>query len=647
MLLSLRVAGSPNGDLLDASRRAVDGAVEAQDWSEVGAALRRLWRTHAGVSQAGFVLGRIAQLPPGWAPRGGRLTVLRSFTIEPLVPVLRAAAAVEGIDLDVTVGGFNTYAQEILDPGSLLYTEWKPDIVVLAVQTRDVAPELWAGAVSPDVTLDNGAIAARVASELCSLIGALRQRSSAQVLVHGLELPAAPALGIADRAHPDGQTAAVVAINLELTAVCERLDGVHYVDFDSFVADCGRASLFDEAKWDAMRAPVRSGHLPGLAALWMRFIAPLLGRSAKVLVVDLDNTMWGGVVGEDGMDGLVIGPDGPGRHHLALQRALIALRTRGILLAVCSKNDHGDAVAALDGHPEMLLRSKDFAAVRINWDDKPSNLRSIAAELNLGLDSIAFLDDNPAERSVVSRLLPEVMVLEADDDPAGLARAVLSSPLLERISITAEDARRSELYAIERERAALQSSAATIEEFLVALETHVSMSEVVDRDVPRAAQLAQKTNQFNMTTRRYTEAQIAAMMRAEDRSVHVIRARDRYGDHGLVGLVVVADEATDWTIDTLLLSCRVIGRDIDRAILHVLSRRAAAAGASRLVGRFEPTAKNAPAAGCYEKAGFVVTSGDADRGSTWTWDLSRGAVDAPAWVGIDARYESEERVWST
>ncbi len=612
-------------------RAAIDESIAAGDRAEAVYLLGRLWHEHGGPTQAGFVTGRWASLDAGPSRRATTMAVLRSFTVEPLVPIVRAGAAVADIDLTVHVGDFNTYAQEILDPASQLYTAWSPDIVVLAVHTRDIAPELWSGFGELD---GDGvdAVVDRVTAELGSLVQTFRQRSAAHLVVHGLEQPADLAFGVADRRAGRGQAAAIADINRRLA---EQLDGVrdgYFLDYDAVVARAGREAMLDERKWAIMRMPISSPFLIHVADEWLRFVHPLVGRVAKVLAVDLDNTLWGGTIGEDGLDGIALDAEGKGAPYIALQRALLDLRARGVLLAVCSKNNHDDAVEVLDGHPEMLLRSKDFHAIKANWDDKASNLLAIAADLNVGIDSIAFLDDNPAERSFVARQLPMVSVLPVADDPAAYAPAVRRSPLFERLSLSTEDRQRSEYYERERERGEAMAGAATLEGFLESLRTRVDIFPAASDDVARVAQLTQKTNQFNVTTRRYTEAQIAAMVDDEAWRVYALRAADRFGDHGLVGVGLVESTGDQWRIDTFLLSCRVIGRQVETALIHVISADAAEGGAG-LVGEFSPTAKNAPAADFYDRHGFtpIDDEGDVRR---WVWAAGRGPIDPPTWIEI-------------
>jgi HAD superfamily phosphatase (TIGR01681 family) len=371
-------------------RQDVDRAISAGDASGAARMLASAWELEPGSALAGFVSSRydriavrLGLLPQRWA-------ILRSFTVEPLVPLLKAGAYACGVALETHLGEFNAYAQEILDPGSALY-RFHPDVAVLAVQTRDVAPGLWRGEIAADDVL----------SRFGDWIVSFRRHSQAALIVHSLEAPAVPGAGILDAQQEDNAAEAIRCINRGLRALSGQHRGVYILDYDALVARHGRDRWGDARKWLTVRLPIASANLPYLAAEWLRFLHPLAGKVAKCVAVDLDNTLWGGVIGEDGMNGIRLGADYPGAAFQELQRGLLDLSRRGILLAVCSKNNPDDAMEALSTHPGMILQPRDFAAMRINWSDKAQNLREIAAELNIGMDAIAFLDDSPVDRKSV------------------------------------------------------------------------------------------------------------------------------------------------------------------------------------------------------------------------------------------------------
>jgi FkbH-like protein len=613
-------------------RQEVDSLILSGSADAAGARLAELWRKESGPASAAFVTSRFEQIRDKLTLRPYRLAFLRSFTVEPAIPLLRARAFLSGIDLTVHLGDFNAYAQEILDEGSSLY-RFAPDGVVLAIRTADVAPDLWQE--SADLSPDEAEKAARrVGNSLAQWIRAFRERSQAALIVHNLEQPARPASGVLDAQSETSQTAAIRKINDEVRHAASEHRGVYVLDYDGLVARQGRLRWKDERKWLTARMPIAADQLLHLSREWMRFVAPLTGKVAKALVVDLDNTLWGGVIGEDGMTGIKCDAEYPGAAYQALQRAMLDLSKRGILLAICSKNNPDDAMEALNTHPGMLLRPKHFAAMRINWSDKSQNLREIASELNIGIDSLAFLDDNPVEREQVRAALPEVTVIDLPEDPLEYATTLRESPVFERLMLSAEDQQRTAFYAEQRERSEAEQSFQSKEDFYRFLEQEAEIAPVLPATLARISQLTQKTNQFNLTTRRYTEPQISDMAARAQWQVSSIRVRDRFGDHGLVGVAIAHDEGEVCEIDTLLLSCRVIGRMVETALLAYLAESAAARGRRRLSGWFLPTKKNVPAKDFYAQHGFQLDK-QTSEGSCWTLDLREQSIACPEWIKLN------------
>ncbi|MEP6536722.1 MAG: HAD-IIIC family phosphatase [Bryobacteraceae bacterium] len=582
-------------------REEIDRLIAEGAAGAASLALGQFWRSDPGPQSAGFVVSRFEKLRESTGLLPYRLAILRSFTVEPVVPVLRAAAFAAGIDLQVHLGDFNAYAQEILDPGSSLYA-FEPQAVVLAVQSYEI-------------------------SALREWLKVFRGRSAAYLILHTVESAVSPARGVLDSQIPDGQWEAAQRLNRELREMAREFRGAYVLDYDALVARFGRESWRDERKWLTMRMPVAAGHLIHLAQEWMRFLHPLTGKIAKVLAVDLDNTVWGGVIGEDGMEGIQLGAEYPGAAFQALQRVLLDFNDRGILLAVCSKNNPQDALEAIDNHPGMLLQRRHLACLKINWADKAQNLREIALELNVGLDSIAFVDDNPVEREHARKQAPEVMVIDLPAKPMEYAQALRDSPVFERLSLSDEDAQRGQYYAAERERRELQQTSGSPEEFYRSLQQELEVAPVTPMTLARVAQLTQKTNQFNLTTRRYSEQDIAAM---ESSRVYSLRVKDQYCDNGLVGVAIVEDRGEVCEIDTLLLSCRVIGRTVETAFLSRLAAEASGRGMRKMEGRFLPTRKNAPAKDFFVKHGFEQVEENAE-GSRWTYDLSN-PIECPDWI---------------
>jgi FkbH-like protein len=574
--------------------------ISTQDWraeadrliavgkpEQTAAALAQVHSAEAeSPSAAAFLVSRYERIRNSLALQPHRLAILRSFTVEPVVPLCRAAAFAAGLDLTVHVGEFNAYVQEIVDGQSALY-RFQPNTVILATEGRDVAPRLWNDWAALSAAEAHEEVRG-VVERFRSWIVAFREHSGANLVVHSLALPETPARGVLDAQMESSQTEAFQEMNRELRRIAREQRGVYVLDYDALVARHGRFGWRDERKWLTVRMAFAASHLADLSREWMRFLHPLSGRVAKAVVVDLDNTLWGGVVGEDGFNGIRLGTEFPGAAYRDLQRALLDLRQRGILLAICSKNNPGDAMEVLERHPEMLLRPEHFAAMRINWNDKAANLSEIAAELNIGIDALAFLDDNPVERQQVRGAAPEVTVIDLPEDPLQFARAVRDAPVFERLTLSEEDLRRGEMYQAQAELRKVESAAGSREDFYRSLKQEAEIGGVSAATLARVSQLTQKTNQFNLTTRRYTEEQIAKMAASPEWRVRWIRVRDTFSDNGLVGVAILHLQGSTWEIDTFLMSCRVIGRTVETAFLAHLIEEAEAGGGKRIQGWFLP-----------------------------------------------------------
>jgi len=598
------------------------------DYSGAYQALRQLWSSRKNSATAAQVLSQKEQLAPYLELRRQRLAILRSFTVEPIVPILSADGFVNGVDVSVHVGEFNSYATEILAETSSLYS-FDPDLIILAVQTRDIAPELWnwRNAEEGRKAVD------RVLDEYRNLLTALRVRHRANVVVHDFDHPLWPRQGLLDFQTNDGQRASISALNAGLRKLASGIPGVFVFPYEELVSAHGRERWYDERKWLTARFPLAAESLVPIGLEWARILPCLAGRISKVIVTDLDNTLWGGIVGEDGAANLRMGTEYPGAGFRELQDALLACHERGIILAVASKNNEQDAMSVLESHPDMLLRPKHFSSLKIGWNSKAQSIREIAHELNVGIDSIAFLDDNPAERELVRQELPAVTIIDLPKEPMQYAAAIRRHGGLERLRISHEDRERNRHYAAQKQRQELASSAATLEDFYRSLSQELEIQAVQSNTVTRIAQLTQKTNQFNLTTKRYTEQDISRLAAIAGWSVLGATVRDRFGDNGLVGVVITYRDGSCLEIDTLLLSCRVIGKTIETALLAYVVEQARAAGCGLVRGWFQPTKKNPPAADFFRRHGFTH-AGTTDGREEWVLNLESSAIKCPAWIQI-------------
>jgi FkbH-like protein len=424
-----------------------------------------------------------------------------------------------------------------------------------------------------------------------------------------------------------GAPATVVARLNDQACEAAARDGALVLDVARASQRDGIDAWFDVGRWLQGKLEIAPQAAPLYGDLTARILAAQRGLSKKCLVLDLDNTLWGGVIGDDGLDGIVLGEgSAAGEAHLALQHYARQLKERGVILAVCSKNDLKIAEAAFRDHPEMALRRSDFAAFQANWDDKAQNLKVIAARLNIGLDALVFVDDNPAERARVRQSLPMVAVPEMPEDPAHYVRCLAEAGYFEAVAFTAEDRGRAEAYAANAEREALLGSAESMDDFLRGLNMTALYGPFTAVDHARVVQLINKTNQFNTTTRRYAGEEIARIMDEPDAVTLQFRLLDRVGDNGLVSTMILRPTADDEAleIENWVMSCRVFGRELEFEAMNVAVAAAKERGARALVADYIPTPKNDVISKLYPSLGFteVDSPAPANRATRWVLDLA-------------------------
>jgi FkbH-like protein len=560
-----------------------------------------------------------------------RVGCVSSFTFEPIAPALRLQALRASLGCDVYVGPFGQFEQELINPSSGL-AAFNADVVFVAVRLQDVCPAIYEAFNSLTAEAATALVDGWIA-RLQAALTTFRQRSKAHVLIQNYDRPPTPALGLAEQSATLSQGAVIRHANAALADLAAALDNVRVMDYDALVARHGRLHWQDPRTALYARIPVAPANYWPLAGFYVRHLRPLYGLSKKVLVLDADNTLWGGVVGDVGLDGIALGHDYPGNAFVTLQKRVLDLYNRGVVLAIASKNQPGSVEEVLEKHPHMVLRAEHFAAMRIDWEPKPDNLRRIAADLNLGLDSFVFVDDSPVECELMRTALPEVLTVFLPDDPAHYAGIIESLDCFDQWRISEEDRSRGKLYKAEAGRRELQAAALDMPTFYRRLQMKVTLFVDHLPHVARAAQMTVRTNQFNMHTIRYSEDDIRRFMAAEDGNVFTLALEDRFGDNGVVGLAVVQQDPAEWLLHLFLMSCRVLGRTVEHAFVTWIAERARAAGAARLVAEFVPTAKNRPFAAFYRDCGFVEgePTGEAQR---WVWDLSAVAAAVPDWLDI-------------
>jgi FkbH-like protein len=539
---------------------------------------------------------------PDKAPSKIRLALLGGYSLYPFRDLLEHLCEVDGFPLELWQGDFDNYISEIMDQESGLYA-FSPQVVLLIPSEHRCR---YPGRLT-DSRETQEAQARRAAGDLLDLVTRINEKSRAEVIVANYMLPPRHDLG-AFRSRTMGSDWNFRKwVNLELGL--STLPYLRICDLEFLSYRRGGLDSKDDRGWFESKQPCSPALMADFAREAAHLISSLRRAPKKVLVLDLDNTLWGGVVADDGLEGIELGDTSPrGEAFKAFQRYIVTLRQRGVLLAVASKNDHAKAAEVFEKHPEMVLRMEDIVSFKANWDPKSENIRNMAAELNLGLDSFVFVDDNPAEIDIVRQFVPEVTTLLLGPDPSDYAGFLQDCRLFEPNSITAEDAERTDQYRSEVQRQELQASVTDMDSYLASLEMEATISEFASIDVPRLAQLINKSNQFNLTTSRRTEADLLALMKDPSYLGFSMRLKDRFGDHGLISIVIIQQVKSSLLIDTWLMSCRVLKRQVEDEVLNELARLGKARNCAQLEGIYLPTAKNEMVRDFYSRMGFTLIS---------------------------------------
>jgi FkbH-like protein len=549
-----------------------------------------------------------------------KLGVLSNGTIDLMLPAFAVSALRHGVWLEPLAPAFDQAAQQALDPASDI-NRARCDFVLLALDHRGLSlrPE-------PGDPERARALVDQALQHVEAMRRGLRGASGCTVIVQTLPQVPSALFGSFERGVPGTTQWMIDRFNTELrTAVAGSSDLL--LDTAALAEAVGLTRWHDPVQWALGKFPCAHDVVP-LYADWLgRLIAAARGKSRKCLVLDLDNTLWGGVIGDDGLGGIVLGNGSPaGEAFLSVQQAALALRARGVVLAVSSKNDDEVARSPFRQHPEMLLMESHIAVFQANWRDKAANLKAIAETLNIGIDSLVLLDDNPAERAQVRGALPEVAVPELPEDPAFFAQTLLAAGYFESIAFTAEDRQRADQYQANAVRAELLGAATDLDSYLRSLDMKAIVGRFDRVARARITQLINKTNQFNLTTRRYTESQVMALEDAPEGLTLQIRLLDKFGDNGIVAIVICLPDGADWVIDTWLMSCRVLNRKLEETTLNCIMAAAKSAGVRSVIGLYLPTERNDMVREHYAKLGFE-RFGDAEGGTRWRLDV--GGYAAP------------------
>ena len=535
----------------------------------------------------------LSQLPPY------KLAVMGDCATQHLATALRGYGAHIGLGLSVFDADYNQIDAQVMDPGSELY-HFAPNAVLIQMCTEKLY-ESFCG-----TPLHRRAFFAEdVYNRITRIWEQLNGQIRTTVLQCNFPLLDDGAFGQYGSKTADSFLFQQRKLNYLLMEGCQKIKNVYLIDLDAIQANCGREKFSDPKLYYIAKMPVSVEVLPEVAKKVLDQIQALRGVTKKCVVLDLDNTLWGGVIGDDGLSGIQIGELGTGHAFSDFQAWLKELKNRGMLLAVCSKNNEPAAKEPFEKHPEMILRLEDISMFVANWEDKASNIRNIQKTLNIGMDSLVFLDDNPFERNLVRSMIPEITVPELPEDPALYLQYLRSLNLFETASYSAEDAGRTQQYRQQAERAVFESSFQSYEDYLKGLEMKAVAAPFDVFHYPRIAQLTQRSNQFNLRTVRYTEAEIEAISRDEHKITLYFTLKDKFGDHGLIS-VVILDKLEDNSlfVSEWLMSCRVLKRGMEEFITNKILQTAAENGCTKVIGEYLPTPKNAMVKDLYEAMGF-------------------------------------------
>ena len=552
-------------------------------------------------------LRRFLQKPK---PEALRIAVLGGPTTQQLVELLEIFLAGAGISAIIYQAEYGLFRQEILAPTSSM-DDFKPQVIFIATSARDIIRR-------PEILSERSQVAALLEAEVSDwqrLWDLANERWGATVIQNTFDLQPWDPLGHFAVRHLAAGNTWVEQLN---TAFAERAPSfVVLHDLRQLVFEEGAMKWFDPRFYLEAKMPCSPECLVSYAHSVMAVLRAIVGKSKKVLVLDLDNTIWGGTVGDLGSGGIQFGQgSSEGEAFIAFQQYAKALHDRGILLAVCSKNDEIKAREPFETRPDMVLKLTDISCFVANWRDKAQNLRHIASNLSLGIDSLVFVDDNPAERALVRRLLPQVAVPDMPEDPAGYIQALARLRYFETISFTQEDARRSEYYAQNAKREALSSMVHDLDEFLRSLEMCARIEPVGLLNIERVVQLINKSNQFNLTTRRYTHSEVQTLASDPAWTTLTVGLTDNIGDNGLIAVLFLKKEGFDLHIDTWIMSCRVLQRGLEQFTLNLVAQLAMVLNCQNVVGAYIATEKNGMVCDLYSRLGFQLIEGNAG-GTTW------------------------------
>ncbi len=527
---------------------------------------------------------------------------LRDITIEPLIPFFQYQCITKKINSDIYLSEYDNIMQEVLNQNSELY-KFKPDIIYIYITLNSIAPNI--------DRFENKLNAQDYQNEIENVIiyferviEALKKNTNAIIVINNFEINPFPIGGILETQHLNSRINIIKMLNDKILKIVSTIKNVYIFDVNLIISRIGYNNFYDDRNFHLSKNPFTNIALRNIAFESVKYISSLRGLSKKCIVLDCDNTLWGGVLGEEGIMGIACGSNSPGSFFLNFQRKLLQLKQNGVVLAINSKNNFEDVEEVFKKHPEILLSVDDFVSMKINWNDKSSNIIEISEEINISLEHIVFIDDSEFEIELVRKTLPQVETILFPSDYSQINNIFDERDLFNNLSFSDTDKNRTDFYIAEKSRLQAKEHIKNIDDYYNDLKLITRSSLAKKDEIPRIAQLTQKTNQFNLTTKRYNESDIDNFIQSKNFDIITIEAEDKYGPYGIVGLSILKYEDNKMLIDTFLLSCRAIGRGIERVLLNNCFSQALSKNIDAIFATYIPTKKNTQVKSFYSDYNF-------------------------------------------
>ena len=551
--------------------------------------------------------------------RNIKIAFLTSNTSNGIKETMSVLCFENNIKSEIYLSPYAQYNQEILNKNSSLYTE-KFDLIFFSIEIRNLLGDFIYNPYALSEEKRNEFYNSLV-NTLSNLFSNLLQKTDCYIIVQNFNTIFNTSYGILENDQEFGLYNIINKLNAWLVEFSKNNKKIIIFDYNNFISNLGKENAFDEKLYHLGDIILKPNLIPRLSNEYFRYIKAFLGLQKKCIVLDLDNTLWGGIIGESDINQISLSPFNDGKPFYNFQNLLYSYYKRGIILAINSKNNYKDAINVIQNHPHMILKENYFTAIKINWDNKVDNIIEIAKDINIGLDSIVFIDDDDLNCEMVGKLLPEVEVIHLPKDPTRYLNTLINRNLFDTFTITNEDLNKGEIYEAENQRKKLNSTYSDINEYLLNLNIEIDIHRNYINHLKRISQLTLKTNQFNTTTLRFNELQIEEKLYNSNNLIYSVNVKDKFGDSGITGVVILNTKDNKWIIENFLLSCRVLGRNIENAILDFLINEAKNNNIEYIEAHFIPSNKNMIAASIFQNNNFTLISKETNF-EVWYLDIN-------------------------